>query len=338
VANRLSGVFALVVCAGLAISVGLRLLATTGDHTPLTGKVVARPIDFGVATAGARLTISLPVTATDAAVRGLTAKSSCGCTVVGVLPGQLAPGETIAIPIQLTIPDEAGDFESNVEFSWSGAANPVRIAITGKVARVLPATLQMGTIDLSNPKRDGTTFRLMKVGEAVSTVRSIDYNRDFLSIERVGTSGPNADGMTDTYVCKVRDSAIEGPFAQKVTFHLADPGGRQVAMNVVGYVEGPVEPLPQRLMFGALRSGQAQSLTLACKFRKQEAMHLVRVTCSDPNVIATDGFDVESGRGQISVKAVWPGDCFSGELTIYCRAEGSDKEMVRHVPIYAVKY
>jgi len=61
--------------------------------------------------------------------------ASCGCTVVRLSQSTLATGESITVPVKVTVLGRRGDFEKNVQINTVGNKDPIVVPIKGKVVQ-----------------------------------------------------------------------------------------------------------------------------------------------------------------------------------------------------------
>lgn len=234
--------------------------------------------------------------------------SSCSCTVAKNVAGDtLAPGEALSLPLSLNLANKSGKFHQSVHLGLAPPVGDVTIKLRGVVVEEYPAEIHVENLRAGESTRERFLLRTwpgqppLRVEKAVSDVPGID-----LAIEEVDA---NTVAVELVITAGARGEQLEG----QVSLHTNDSEVPLKALRVHASVLDSLEPSVEKLVFGAVKPGAAQTLTM---------------TVSTPYTTDTPVFRLEQkndDRFAITLTPS-PGKCVL-EATV--RAKDSDRGILR---------
>lgn len=250
---------------------------TQGANAITNGQTT--PIDFGTVNqgdTGPSLTFTVKNDGTDVLVLD-TVNLPAGFILTKALAGQLNPGDSDTITIQLDT-SAPGVKSGTVSFATSDPnQNPFTFAITGNVAVVVPTAPVMtttlarpaGPIDNGNSsvefgnrevgaKGPTRTFRVFNTGTATLNTGTITLPAGFILIDPLKNS--LAPGEGESFVIQMDTSVAPGTHTGLVSIPSDDPSAPTFTFRITGaIVNVGTGPIPE-ITINALQSGQLRGV------------------------------------------------------------------------------
>jgi len=221
--------------------------------TPASVMVVPGELDLGRREPGTIVPAAVWLVNTgDEAVELLTARGTCGCTVLDFIPAVLAPRTAMKVPVRVTAPKKAGVRKTvTVTFTSRGHAPvklPVRIATHGEpdalpVVRADPIDVNLGTVRAASVV--SSRVRLVNTGDGPRRVTAARAGCSCITLPDFSPVTLAAGETLDVHLDIETPTAI-GSTTREVTFVIE--GQRVVKVPIVMQSTHPrVETLKQHL-------------------------------------------------------------------------------------------
>jgi len=185
----------------------------------------------------------------DAVLQMHKPQPSCGCTVAGVKPETLAPGEKGELTFSINVPQVTGHVEKSITVTSNDQQNPSQKLIIKadirKVYDVQPPQVSVGMLRESTTTN--VTFKIRRMDNQKLVLTKVEADSPMLSgkIEMIGET----NDLSAQIVVEVKATGAPRQFNEALRVYGDDTNTPAVRLTVSGRVVGELTVTPETLLW-----------------------------------------------------------------------------------------
>lgn len=186
----------------------------------------------------------------DAELRIARPAPACGCTVAGVKPEVLQPGETGELVFTLHLGNMRGVVQKTIAVPSNDPQNPTQqLTIRAEVVRIYEVNPQtIGAGDLMEGTNAQFTVQVRRVDGQPLQIERVETTNPIISAAL--TAPPSSDATEATVAVTVHGEHTPRRFSERVLLFAPNETTPFTEITVVGRIVGDLLVLPERLSWG----------------------------------------------------------------------------------------
>ncbi len=300
----------------------------TGETTTPGLSVDATEFDFGEVFWGQKTSHIFTISnRSEKPVAIINLRADCGCTAVLSDDAPIQPGESRQLTVEYEPEYREGEIKKRVTVytdakSESDPSSWFEVNLKGKITSVLsfePPHVYFKKVYFGQSSEESILIRADR-GINVDVVRATSSSENLEAFLEAGAVSEKENVRQWQLKLKLRETAPVGAFTGTVTIHTDHASQREIALNVLAFVRGPITLAPTQCYLGTLVPGQSieKKFTIE-KTGENPALQLPTVSSAPDWLTASVETVSEQQKYSITISVTVPNDAIgrlSGKFNI----------------------